>query len=154
MCCDNQRKLFILLCPLFYDEYPEQIIKRLRYGIATTLSTKYNSDGRLEKIKDLLKIDLNGKTCKGMEGLLKEGDELLKEEKGMVLDQALIGAAQKVEHYEMASYGSLRTWARLMDNQQAASLLQQTLDEEGEADKKLTEIAESSINVEAMHANK
>jgi ferritin-like metal-binding protein YciE len=67
-----------------------------------------------------------------------------------VLDAALISAAQKVEHYEMAGYGTVRTYAKLLGENQAAKLLQQTLDEEGEADKKLTALAESQVNVEAM----
>jgi len=90
------------------------------------------------------------KTCQAMVGLIKEGEELL-DEKGpeSVRDAAIIAAAQKVEHYEMATYGCLRTWAQLLGFDEAARLLQQTLDEEGQEDKKLTECSRS-LNVEAM----
>jgi len=91
-----------------------------------------------------------GKKCKGMEGVLKEGAEVLKEDSDAdVKDAALIAAAQKVEHYEMAGYGAARTHALQLDHDNMAEVLQQTLDEEGEADKKLTALAESSINAKA-----
>src|SRR5688572_8911826 len=91
-----------------------------------------------------------GKKCKGMEGVLKEGEEVLKEDSDAdVKDAALIAAAQKVEHYEMAGYGAARTHALQLDHDNMAEVLQQTLDEEGEADKKLTALAESSINAKA-----
>jgi ferritin-like metal-binding protein YciE len=87
-----------------------------------------------------------------MEGLLEEGAELIEEEpEPIVLDAGLISAAQRVEHYEMAGYGTVRTYAVLLGHPDHAELLQQTLDEEGEADKLLTDIAEQSINVEAMN---
>ncbi len=105
---------------------------------------------RLESIFGMLGKTPRGKKCKGMEGLLEEGKEMMQEEMAPeVLDAALIGAAQKVEHYEMAAYGTLRTYAQLLGEAEHARLLQQTLDEEGEADKTLTKIAESSVNVEA-----
>jgi len=105
---------------------------------------------RLEQIFKKLDESPKGKKCKGMEGLLEEGKEMMQEDfEDELMDAALISAAQKVEHYEIASYGCVRTFAQLLGDQQAADLLQQTLDEEGEADKKLTSIAESSINVEA-----
>jgi ferritin-like metal-binding protein YciE len=94
-----------------------------------------------------------GKKCKGMEGLIEEGKELLEEDaEPDVLDAGLISAAQRVEHYEMAGYGCVRTYARLLGEEEAAELLQQTLDEEGETDKKLTQLAEA-INVEAAEAD-
>ena len=86
-------------------------------------------------------------------GLIKEGDELIKE--GLepdVLDAALIGAAQKVEHYEMAGYGTARTWAKRLGEQEACELLQQTLEEEAATDEKLTKLAEPRINKDAMAA--
>jgi ferritin-like metal-binding protein YciE len=86
----------------------------------------------------------------GMEGLVEEGNELLQEDaEPDVLDAGLIAAAQKVEHYEIASYGTVRTWAERLGYNNAAKLLQQTLDEEGAANKKLTEIAETFVNMEA-----
>ena len=88
-----------------------------------------------------------------MEGLVEEGKEII-EEKGVpaIVDAALIAAAQRVEHYEMAGYGCVRTFAQLLGYSQAVRLLQATLDEEGEADKKLTQLAETVINVKAEHA--
>jgi ferritin-like metal-binding protein YciE len=106
---------------------------------------------RLDRIFEGLGKSARGKKCKGMEGLLEEGKEVMQEDmEPDVLDAALIGAAQKVEHYEMAAYGTVRTYAELLGDKQAAKLLQQTLDEEGETDKLLTKIAQSTVNVEAM----
>jgi ferritin-like metal-binding protein YciE len=94
------------------------------------------------------------KKCKGMQGLIKEGQELLEEEADpSVLDAGLVTAAQKVEHYEMAAYGSARTYAAVLGDAGVARLLQQSLDEEGEADKKLTAIAERMINAHAAEGN-
>ncbi len=105
---------------------------------------------RMERVFEALGEKARGKKCKAMEGLIEEGGELLEEDADpAVLDAALIGAAQRVEHYEMAGYGTVRTFAKLLGENQAAELLQETLDEEGEADKKLTELAETVINVEA-----
>jgi ferritin-like metal-binding protein YciE len=105
---------------------------------------------RLERIFKELGEKPTGKKCKAMEGLIEEGKELLEEEaEPSVLDAALICAAQKVEHYEMAGYGCVRTFAGLLGYTDAAELLQETLNEEGEADHKLTELAESVINLEA-----
>ena len=105
---------------------------------------------RLETIFKNLEKSPKGKRCKAMEGLIAEGDEVLKS--GMpdaVKDAALIAAAQRVEHYEMAGYGCVRTYARLLGEDDAATLLDETLQEEGAADVHLTEIAESSVNDEA-----
>jgi ferritin-like metal-binding protein YciE len=105
---------------------------------------------RLERIFRSLGEKPTGKKCVGMEGVLKEGSELIKEKpEPDVLDAGLISAAQHVEHYEMAGYGTVRTWARVLGREDHASLLQQTLDEERETDETLTAIAESSINIEA-----
>jgi ferritin-like metal-binding protein YciE len=85
-----------------------------------------------------------------MEGLIEEGKELMEEDaEPEVLDAGLIGAAQKVEHYEIAGYGTVRTYAQMLGNEEAARLLQQTLDEEGMTDKKLTKLAMQCINAEA-----
>jgi ferritin-like metal-binding protein YciE len=108
---------------------------------------------RLDQIGQSLDIKLTGKKCKGMEGLIEEGKETMEEEfDDNAMDAALIGAAQKVEHYEIAAYGTARTHAEMLGYTKAARLLQQTLDEEGATDKKLTQLAESIINVEAAHA--
>ena len=88
-----------------------------------------------------------------MQGLIEEGEELLKEDaEPQILDAALIAAAQRVEHYEIAGYGTVRTYARLLNETEAARLLQETLDEEGQTDEKLTQLAESLINQEALAA--
>src|SRR6476469_3417200 len=108
---------------------------------------------RLEKIFKALGEKPTGKVCKAMKGLVEEGKEVIEEDgDDSVLDAALIGAAQRVEHYEMAGYGVVRTFASLLGEEDAMGLLQRTLNEEGEADKKLTKLAESIINVEASNA--
>jgi ferritin-like metal-binding protein YciE len=105
---------------------------------------------RLERIFNDLGVKAKGKKCDAMEGLVEEAKDLMAEDaEPSVLDAALIAAAQKVEHYEMAGYGCVRTFARLLGYDEATNLLQETLDEEGEADKTLTELAETIINVEA-----
>ena len=106
---------------------------------------------RLEQIGQRAGQKLSGHKCKGMEGLLEEGEEMMKERADSdVLDAALIAAAQRVEHYEMAGYGCARTYASLLGLDDDAKLLQQTLDEEGETDHLLTDLAERVINIEAL----
>jgi ferritin-like metal-binding protein YciE len=100
---------------------------------------------RLERVFEVFGEQARGKKCKGMKGLLDEGEELIKEDEG---DAALICAAQKVEHYEIAAYGSLLSWAKLLGEEDAADLLDETLEEEKATDEKLTETAEQAINVE------
>jgi ferritin-like metal-binding protein YciE len=108
---------------------------------------------RLNQIAENLDVKLTGKKCKGMEGLIEEGKEIMEEDLDEnAVDAGLIGAAQKVEHYEIAAYGTARTHAQLLGLTKIARLLQQTLDEEGATDKKLTALAESIINVEAVRA--
>lgn len=105
---------------------------------------------RLERICKSLGEKPTGKKCVGMEGVIKEGSELISEKpEPEVLDAGLITAAQHVEHYEMAGYGTVRTWARVLGRSDHEELLQQTLDEERDTDELLTELAESSINIEA-----
>ncbi|MGH9642417.1 MAG: ferritin-like domain-containing protein [Terriglobales bacterium] len=106
---------------------------------------------RLETIFQELGEDAKGEKCKGMEGVLKEGSELVKEidDEG-VRDAAIIAAAQRVEHYEMAGYGTARTYANLLGFDEAASALEETLEEEKEADQKLNGLAEQ-LNVEALN---
>jgi ferritin-like metal-binding protein YciE len=104
---------------------------------------------RLERIFKSLDASPRGKKCVGMEGLLKEGSELIKERpEADVLDAGLISAAQHVEHYEMAGYGTVRTWARLLGHGDHARWLQQTLNEEGATDRGLTKLSEA-INLAA-----
>jgi ferritin-like metal-binding protein YciE len=105
---------------------------------------------RLEQIAQKMGESPRGKKCMGMEGLLEEGKELMQERADSdVLDAGIIGAAQSVEHYEIAGYGTARTWAQQMGEDQAAQLLEQTLNEEKEADEKLTQIAEGYVNAMA-----
>ena len=123
----------------------------LRRGFEKHLEQTKEQLRRLEQIGQRAGQKLTGHKCKGMEGLLEEGDELMKERADSdVLDAALIAAAQRVEHYEMAGYGCARTYARLLGLDDDAKLLQQTLDEEGETDHLLTELAERTINIEAL----
>ena len=105
---------------------------------------------RLEQIFQALGVKAKDQKCKGMEGLIIEGEEMIKM-KGdkAAIDAGLIAAAQRVEHYEMAGYGCVRTYAQQLGDQTSMQLLQQTLDEEGKADKKLTQLAETMINLEA-----
>ena len=123
----------------------------LREAIETHLDETKGHVERLEQIFVGLDESPKGKTCKAMKGLIEEGSEIL-EEKGedSVIDAGIIAAAQKVEHYEIATYGTLRTWADLLDEDEASGLLQETLDEEGEADKKLNDLAEEIVNPEAL----
>lgn len=108
---------------------------------------------RLEEVLKGLGASTKGDKCKGMEGLLAEGDDLMsKDAAPEVMDALLITAAQKVEHYEIAGYGSARTFAEMLGEDEAAELLQETLDEEIETDARLTELAESSVNPEAEEA--
>jgi ferritin-like metal-binding protein YciE len=105
---------------------------------------------RLETIFDDLGQKPSGKKCKGMEGLIEEGEEILSEDADPdVRDAALIAAAQRVEHYEIAAYGTARTYARQLGFDKHAELLQRTLDEEGQTDERLTKLAESRINTDA-----
>jgi ferritin-like metal-binding protein YciE len=121
----------------------------LRSALEEHLAVTEKQIERLEQIFGQLGKPVRGKKCVGMEGLLKEGGELLKEDaEDSVRDAGIIGAAQKVEHYEIASYGTLATYAKLLELDDVAALLEDTLAEEKEADETLSELA-SQINVEA-----
>jgi ferritin-like metal-binding protein YciE len=109
---------------------------------------------RLEKAAQSVGVKLKKKTCQAMQGLIDEAEDLVEEHKGMAsVDAAIIAAAQKVEHYEIASYGTVRAWADEMEHTEAAELIRQTLDEENAADEKLTLIAESVANEVAQCSN-
>jgi ferritin-like metal-binding protein YciE len=124
----------------------------LRSGFEQHLQQTKGHVSRLEQIFDALNESPNGKTCKGMEGLIKEGSEMIEEDpEEEQLDAGLISAAQRVEHYEIAGYGCVRTYAQLLGDEESVSLLEETLKEEKETDAKLTELAEN-INVEALQA--
>jgi ferritin-like metal-binding protein YciE len=120
---------------------------QLKNAFTAHLSETQGHIKRLESVFNLLGAKPARKTCKAMKGLVEEGSEVIKEEAAPdVKDAALIGAAQKVEHYEMAGYGTLRTFALTLGFDEVANLLQENLEQEGEADRKLTMIAESRVN--------
>jgi len=126
----------------------------LRAAFTEHLEVTRGQVERLETIFERLEVSPKGKKCKAMEGLVEEGKEIMEEDGDpAVIDAALIGAAQRVEHYEMAGYGCVRTFAKLLGYEEDEALLQATLDEEGEADKTLTELAETVINIEAEEAD-
>jgi ferritin-like metal-binding protein YciE len=119
--------------------------EELKEGIEAHLEESEGHVNRLEKVFEAIDEKAKGRKCKAMKGLIEEASELIEEEAG---DAALICAAQKVEHYEIATYGSLKSWADLLEEQEAAELLAQTLEEEKAADEKLTKVAESTVNAE------
>jgi ferritin-like metal-binding protein YciE len=122
----------------------------LAEAFRTHLKETQEHAARLEEICRELGVSPRGKKCVGMEGLIEEGNELIQEDPDPdVLDAGLISKAQHIEHYEMAGYGTVRTYARQLGFETQADLLQQTLDEEGKTDHLLTQLAESGINVEA-----
>jgi ferritin-like metal-binding protein YciE len=116
--------------------------ERLKEAFQSHLEETENHVQRLEKILKHMKMNAKGKTCEGMKGILKEGEERTKEHGDpAVMDAGLISAAQRVEHYEIASYGSARTYAELLGENEVVRLLEETLEEEKSADAKLTQIA-------------
>ena len=122
----------------------------LKDAFETHLAETQGHVQRLEEIFQQLGEKPKGKTCAAMQGIVEEGKEIMGEDyDDDVMDAALIAAAQKVEHYEIASYGTVRAWAKLLKEKEVVGLLQQTLDEEGKTDKLLTKLATSSINIEA-----
>jgi ferritin-like metal-binding protein YciE len=109
---------------------------------------------RVEEVFSTLGVKAQAKKCAAMEGLIKEGEEIMEEtEEGMVRDAGIIAAAQKVEHYEIATYGTLCAFAKILEETEAGELLMETLNEEKEADSTLSEVAESSINIQAAEAD-
>ncbi|HXO05070.1 MAG TPA: ferritin-like domain-containing protein [Candidatus Sulfotelmatobacter sp.] len=123
----------------------------LRAGFEHHLDQTKEHARRIEEICAELGEKPTGKKCGGMEGLIGEGKEMMDEFEGDLLDAALISAAQRVEHYEIAAYGTVRTYAELLNQDRAVELLEETLEEEKETDQKLTELA-ATINVEAVNA--
>jgi ferritin-like metal-binding protein YciE len=121
----------------------------LQEGLSNHLEETKGQVSRLEKMGEILSKKMTGKTCVGMKGVLEEGSEVLEDtEKGIVRDAALISACQRVEHYEMAGYGSARDFAKLLGQNEVAALLEETLAEEKNADKTLTG-ASKQINAQA-----
>ena len=126
--------------------------EQLKAGFQQHLEETKEQAVRLEKLLKSHGQSTRGPKCKGMEGLLKEGEEMIEEEADEeVRDAGLIAAAQRVEHYEIAGYGCARTYAQTLGDKEGAKVLQQTLDEEGATDKKLTKLAESTLNLAAVN---
>jgi ferritin-like metal-binding protein YciE len=125
--------------------------EELRAGFESHLEQTKGHVDRIEEIFDSLDEKPTGKQCPAMAGLVKEGSEVMDEDfEGAVMDAALIASAQRVEHYEIAAYGCVSTWAELLGENEAAALLQKTLEEEKETDEKLSELSET-INTEAKN---
>ena len=125
--------------------------ERLKEALERHLEETEEQIERLERAFSSLGEPAKGKKCRAMEGLIEEAKEIMEEHsQSDVLDAALICAAQKVEHYEIATYGTLCTWADLLGLDEVSELLKETLDEEKSADENLSEIAESEINAEAV----
>jgi ferritin-like metal-binding protein YciE len=123
---------------------------QLRKALEDHLEVTREQVRRLEQVFEEIGAPAKGKTCQAMKGLIEEGQELVKEGlESEVLDAGIIGAAQRVEHYEIAGYGTARTMAETLGHRKAVKLLEQTLKEEKAADEKLTRIAESIVNVRA-----
>jgi ferritin-like metal-binding protein YciE len=156
----NFEKLFADELADIYDA-EQQILKALPKMIQAVSSDelrealeehRVQTEGQVERLEQIFSEigEQPKKKCKGMAGLLAEGEEMIKEDlEPEVKDAALIGAAQKVEHYEIAAYGTARTFAAYLGNERAIELLEETLEEEKEADQLLTQIAEASVNSEA-----
>jgi ferritin-like metal-binding protein YciE len=123
--------------------------EKLKRGFEKHIEQTEKQMARLEEAASELGVKLNGFTCAGMAGLIEESQHLLEEEPSAALDAALITAAQKVEHYEIASYGSAVTMAEELDNDEVAELLKETLDEEEKMDKELSKVAEDEVNRDA-----
>ena len=126
---------------------------QLKQAFDKHLKETRNHVNRLEKIFQAIEVEAERKTCAAMKGLITEGEEMVKAKgNASVRDAGLIAAAQRVEHYEMAGYGAARSFAESLGHTDVARLLQETLDEEGQADKTLTSIAESVVNAQAQNA--
>jgi len=124
--------------------------KKLRTAFEQHLEQTKGQLRRLEQVAKDIKVDLKGEECKAMKGLVKEGEDMMKEDGAdAVLDAGLIASAQRVEHYEIAGYGTVVRYLEMLNMNDAAKLMEQTLKEEKETDKKLSQIAEE-INAEAM----
>jgi ferritin-like metal-binding protein YciE len=164
MSLDNLQNLFVTELKDIYNAEKQLVTAlpriakaagspQLAEAITKHLKETEGHVARLEEIFQSLGLPVRGKKCKGMEGLLEEGKEVMEEEaQESVRDAALISAAQKVEHYEIAAYGCLRSYAQILGHNAAAKLLEQTLKEEEAADEKLNQLAEGGINQAAAAA--
>jgi ferritin-like metal-binding protein YciE len=163
MSINNLQELFVEQLRDLYDgenqiieTLPKLIDKanspELKRALQEHLDITHQQKSRLEQIFNSLGQKASGETCKGMRGIISEGDSLISDaEDPAVLDASIIAAAQRVEHYEMAGYGTVRTYAQQLGKQSFATVLEQILQEEKDADLKLSDIA-SSINIEAKAA--
>jgi ferritin-like metal-binding protein YciE len=145
---DAEKQITVAL-PNLIDaaKYPE-----LKTALQEHLDVTHQQIARLDRVFEALGEDPSGETCKGMKGVIKEGDDFISAGGDpSTVDAGIISAAQRVEHHEMAGYGTVRTYAELLGQQEIAQLLQQTLDEEKDADETLTEIARG-VNLEAKAA--
>jgi ferritin-like metal-binding protein YciE len=160
---ENLQQLFVEQLRDLYDgeqqiteALPKLIDKasnpQLKSALQEHLDITKRQIDRLEEIFDQLDEDADGETCKGMKGVIKEGDDLVsKTDDAGVRDASIITSAQRVEHYEIAGYGTVKTYARQLGKPEFVKILEQILNEEKEADQKLTQLAES-INIEAKAA--
>ena len=161
---DNMKELFVHELKDLHDA-ENQILKALpkmaKKATHEELRTAFQEHERqteehvrrLERVLDELGEKPGGVKCKGIRGIIAEGEESMKKpDDDDVRDAAMIAAAQRVEHYEMAGYGTARTYARMLGFEDTARILQQTLDEEGATDKRLTRLAESRVNLDALQA--
>lgn len=161
MSVDSIEKLFIAELKDLYsaeNQITKALPKMVKAATSADLKKAFENhlretEGQIERLVEIcnmLGTNPKGKSCAGMKGVLSEGSEMLEEvEPGDVRDAALISAAQRVEHYEMAAYGTVRTYAELLGQPQVAKLLEKTLEEEKAADQKLTTISET-VNAQAQ----
>lgn len=164
MTVDTMEKLFIAELKDLYsaeNQITKALPKMVKAASSADLKKAFEShlretEGQIErlvKICDMLGMNPKGKSCEGMKGVLEEGSSMLHESaEGDVRDAALISAAQRVEHYEMAAYGTVRTYAQILGQAEAAKLLEETLEEERAADQKLTSIAQKVNEKAQQHA--
>ena len=126
----------------------EELVEALENHLAET----EEHVSRVEEVFGLLEKKATAKKCEAMEGLIKEGEGIMEDsDEGAMRDAGIISAGQKIEHYEIASYGTLRTFAEILGLDEAVELLQQTLDDEKAADEKLTEVAMTAVNIQAAN---
>jgi ferritin-like metal-binding protein YciE len=163
---DNQSKLFKFFQEELQDIYwaEKKLLKAipkmadassspdLRNALESHLQETKGHVDRLEKVFEIIGVEPDAKKCHAMSGLVEEAEEIIDDtEEGAMRDAGIIAAGQKVEHYEIATYGTLKNYAQTLGFEEAVSLLEQTLVEEKQADEKLTDLAVSSINEEAAH---
>jgi len=143
-----EKKLTKAIPKMIKNATSEELIEALEEHLEVTIEQVQG----VEKVFDIIGKKPMAKRCIAMEGIIQEGEEGMEETEGMVRDAGIICSAQKVEHYEIASYGSLCAFANTLGLQDASEILKEILDQEKEADEKLSEIAEGAVNMEALSA--